>query len=134
MSDIKFNCPKCQRPMVADEQVRFHTLICPDCHHLFFPIAKDLPKTAPFMPPPPSAARLLDVQKQSAGLHHLAGILSRVGLGAAALGMLVCFLAVIGGDERTAVISAGSGLGAGAFLYLVAQLIHIRASVLNLEK
>ena len=134
MSDIKFNCPKCQRPMVADEQVRFHTLICPDCHHLFFPIAKDLPKAAPFVPPPPSATRLLDVKKQSADLHHMAGILSRVGLGVVALGLFFCFLAVIREDERTAVISAGSGLGAGAFLYVVAQLIHIRASVLNLEK
>jgi hypothetical protein len=37
MSDIRFNCPKCQRPMVGDRALLSELITCPDCREVFEP-------------------------------------------------------------------------------------------------
>ena len=40
MSDIRFECPKCNRHLIGDERLCLQTVDCPDCGHKFFPAAK----------------------------------------------------------------------------------------------
>jgi DNA-directed RNA polymerase subunit RPC12/RpoP len=40
MSDIRFECPKCKRHLIGDEQLSLQAVDCPDCGHKFFPSVK----------------------------------------------------------------------------------------------
>jgi DNA-directed RNA polymerase subunit RPC12/RpoP len=44
MSDIRFECPKCKRHLIGDEQLTLQTIDCPDCGHKFSPTIKTTPE------------------------------------------------------------------------------------------
>jgi DNA-directed RNA polymerase subunit RPC12/RpoP len=52
MSDISFDCPNCQKPLVIDEQGAGMTIKCPDCSHAIV-VPQKPPAAHPYQPPPP---------------------------------------------------------------------------------
>src|SRR5260221_11790205 len=57
--DVFFECPECQKSMVADESLVGQVIECPQCHLRVIVPAKPAPKPEP--PPPPTKEILAKV-------------------------------------------------------------------------
>ena len=122
--DIRFDCPQCHRSMTGDIQLLSGLVDCPDCGQNFKPVRK--PRISPVRP------ALNRVEK----LRRLGDGFTAAALVAFGLGLLILLLAVLlgvmnSGKYVAALIVAAAFLSNAVWLFLIAQIIHIRA---NTEK
>src|SRR5665213_94741 len=145
--EIHFDCPKCKRPMTGDKALLGEMINCPDCNEPFIPTPRKpapTPEPKP-VPKPESAAqneisqelaRRWEAQRRRQKIHYqadrftgFAGVFFVIGLliGVASLAQ------AISGEEGAGrwFIVAASLIGTAFWLYLIAQIVHIRA---NTEK
>jgi hypothetical protein len=134
---IKFACPHCQQPMEGEDTLYGQFINCPGCLRDFAPIAPASPAiTAKPAPRPPAAAQL-DLRDRVDDLRRQGSAFTAVAVILFALAAFICFATFIthlgdsDHDSATGYIASGSLLSLSLWLYLVAQIIHIRA---NTEK
>jgi hypothetical protein len=122
MNPVRFECPKCQQPIETDEVTARNGVRCPGCGTGFVPEGFRHVAAAPAAAVP--AGRRLAIQ--AAALGNVAFLLASVGL----IALMFCLLALNDHPQQmpllTIVLSAGF-FGAAFWVYLVAQLVHIRA-------
>ena len=53
-TEIHFNCPQCQRPMMGDDELQFVEIACPDCKYKFIPVDKVKHRAPDFKTPKPT--------------------------------------------------------------------------------
>jgi divalent metal cation (Fe/Co/Zn/Cd) transporter len=151
LGEIYFDCPKCNRPMSGDKALLGEMINCPDCGEAFIPTPRKLdPRTViPATPKMVAAAATLhsaqlaklesmrtrDNTNRAEKIHNRADLFAAAALWLCIIGLLVAFCSVyasISGDGAgSGYIWAGSFIGASLWLYLIAQIVHIRA---NTEK
>ena len=134
-NEIRFECPKCRRPMVADELILNEQVACPDCGHQFVP-----------QPPPGPGERLAretndllhqsELRKRQKALNRRGSGYTTVAILISAVGGLLFVGAGLGyvssNFEKVdwTLLLAGSAFIGLAFPFAVlAQLFHIRASL-----
>lgn len=120
---IKFNCPSCKQIIEApDEIVQEASATCPTCQHQFNPQIF-APKTTPI------ANALPDVD----GIEFRAKVFSRLALLFLVPGLIAVAIGILSAVQilylSGAWVFAGSCFGAATWLYLIAQIIHIRAQL-----
>jgi hypothetical protein len=134
---IKFTCPGCGQIIEApDEIINEEQVTCPTCSQEFKPALPSAPKQidppAPKSQPrnPPAVA----TPNPSEGIATMAGVftfLSILCLMGGVAGVFVGFSSGTGsaGDNDALIgwIVAGAGFGFATWLFLLAQIIHIRA-------
>jgi|ERR1035441_2020406 uncharacterized Zn finger protein (UPF0148 family) len=141
--EIHFDCPKCKRPLSGDKSLLTEFVTCPDCQQNFKPVPRK-PK-----PEPTAATKVkdeaesiierLNQQKQrnktsnktrnrADFFESLSGVFLALGVCA----MVGSIFSTLGDNNATVgwLIMAGL-IGTSFWLYLVAQIMHIRA---NTEK
>jgi len=131
-TEIHFDCPKCRRPMRGDRALLGEMIACPDCNEPFIPkprkavvLADDAPAIPRISGPDEVAARALSarqaqkIEANANAFARIAGISAVVGTAAAALGIL--------GQSAGPGYFAAGFFGLALWLYLIAQIIHIRA-------
>jgi hypothetical protein len=136
MSDIKFECPKCQRPMVGDEALIDQVVTCPDCQHYFLPRGdKDAVANAKAAAEKFSNENALAIlrQKKVEALQAEAGFFCRVGGIFCVVGLLALIIGLfsfmdVNGRPLGCLVFAASAIGAGLWLYFIGQIVHIRAN------
>jgi hypothetical protein len=117
-NEIHFDCPKCKRPMSGDKALLGEMINCPDCNESFYPI-----------PGKPTPSRAEKIRNQADRFTVAAGLFCGLGL----LLALSQLARAISGEEGagSGFIVAASLIGTSLWLYLIGQIIHIRA---NTEK
>jgi len=144
--EIHFDCPKCKRPMSGDKALLGELINCPDCNEPFIPTPRKpapTPEPKP-VPKPESAAqnetsqelaRRWEAQRRSQKTRNRADFfenLSGVFLALGVCAMVGSLLTTLDNSNATVGWLIMAGLFGFAFwLYLIAQLVHIRA---NTEK
>ena len=146
MSDFRFKCPHCGLSMVGDSELEAQPVTCPDCAHEFTP---KVPAIAPapigYKAPKPERKWEVKVtpakslKQRQAEIHGNADALSTIAVIIAVIGLIAA--AVIGSNYGSGiefVIAFGgtlvSFLAVSLWLYLIAQIMHIRASLMRLDK
>jgi DNA-directed RNA polymerase subunit RPC12/RpoP len=144
--EIHFDCPKCKRPMTGDKALLGEMINCPDCGEPFFPTPrKPAPTPEPKPAPKPESAaqneisqelaRRWEAQMRSQKIRNCAESFAAIAAIVCVVGVLTLVAAIcnsIAGESAgTAYIIGASLIGAASWLYLVAQIVHIRA---NTEK
>ncbi len=139
--EIHFDCPNCKRPMSGDKALLGVMINCPDCREPFFPVSKGEQSVREDADELPEKTRRMAEQKE---FHHreaigrirslawgftvgaiiLAAIAIIIALGSA-------FTSISGESSGNGFFIAGAFLGAALWLFLIAQIIYIRA---NTEK
>lgn len=131
LPEIQFECPKCQRRMSGDQALINELISCPDCGEVFQPSPN---KTTPL-----KANTLLQQTSQVSGRSGAIRFQAQVFILAAVIifgaGFLAGFFALLkyvaSEDASGSLIIAGSCAGIALGLYLIAQVVQIRA---NTEK
>ena len=132
--ELHFDCPKCGRPMVGDPALIHELICCPDCATPFQPRPRFSPalsaagpaRSGP-APPEHFAARSTlekrrsEIRFQAAAFSFVSGLCVVAGAGGLLLAILV--------GSVTAGFVAASAFGLALWLYLISQVIHIRASL-----
>lgn len=137
--EIHFDCPKCNRPMAGEDALLNELVNCPDCGHPFTPQVR------------PAKPELMEIEslklefartKAQLGKERIrtAQVASLRGQGkrlialsvffalAAVLFLMAAVCAAAGGDDSMRLlIYAVAALVIAFWLYLVGQLVHIRA-------
>ena len=148
MSDIRFDCPNCHRPMTGPQELYREVVACPDCQFRFMPKNFTGIATPPIeeKPAPPKQtviagtaklpnAEQINSEIRAAQIRRRAHSLELAAVWLAALGGVCLLLLLVGsinGDRSDGLLLlAGAMLGIGFWAYLTAQIIHIRA---NTEK
>jgi hypothetical protein len=147
---FKIDCPKCGQRMEVPEQGRDERLSCPACEAQFFPgmaPSFPLPKTTPVKGIEREAVREMeavvsDLEETKARLHEA----RRLAEGAENLNMVAWMLIIFGGILAILTFAYGTPVGQmfgaaagggsvvlGFILFLVAQLLHIRAALERLN-
>jgi hypothetical protein len=128
MNIIRLECPSCQQTVELPEAEARRGLTCPSCFKFF----------TPALPPAPTPAQqqiLENFQKPAAqktrALAENIGTLAGLCLVADVLVLIASGIQSINGPATAGWIGGGALLGAAAWLFVVAQIIHIRA---NTEK
>ena len=141
--EIHFDCPKCKRPMSGDKALLGELINCPDCNEPFIPTPR---KPAPTPEPKPAAVpkvkdeaesiferveqkkRRNKIRARADFFEKLAAVLLVLGV-CALVGSILS--AVNGNTPATSWIIMAVLFSTAFWLYLTAQLVHIRA---NTEK
>ena len=129
---MSYNCPTCNFPMEATVEQAGSGIVCTNCQGEFTPakIYDDLKqhypqKTKAGTVPKASAGRVRDKAESFEAVSILVFVLSIVVLAVAG------FFVLNGHDADWLFYIGGSFVAAAFWLYLIAQIIHIRA---NTEK
>jgi len=140
--EIHFDCPNCKRPMSGDKTLLGEMINCPDCSEPFFPVPRkevfppepEKTKASQSQPSPsilrkPDITRAEKIRSQADRFAVLAALFCGIGL----LIILAAVVQSLSGGSDTGIwfLVSASLIGAAFWLYLIAQIIHIRA---NTEK
>jgi DNA-directed RNA polymerase subunit RPC12/RpoP len=139
--EYKFTCPRCSQPIIADDVSLGQAISCPDCGQEFIPRP---------LPPQPSAAdvnaeqlrklKIQEIENQrekdvvAAKLETKAGSYSRIAGVLLLIGIIALIFGFVFITQNGGVGAAvdcwsvsGASLGSALPIYLLAQVIHIRA-------
>lgn len=136
--EIRFECPKCKRPMTGEASLTTEVITCPDCGEAFMPSPhRPAPSPAEIAAASARHRKLMEnlgrttTKSPADGLRQraqfftvLAAIIFVVGI---IIGLMSVCAAIVGGAGNF--LLAGVCIGASAMAYLIAQVIHIRASI-----
>lgn len=145
---IKFECPGCGQPMEGESEAEFQQCKCPTCGNEFFPKSiKILPTENPGKNPMPKSTLESPKNPASAGsaqvqawkLNHQRDAIRRTANGFtyvavlfAILGLVAFLIALLGmGDVQAGIgpwFACAGFWGSALWIYLIAQIIHIRAN------
>ena len=138
MNQIQFDCPGCGQTIETAETSQFELVKCPTCQREFFPVKTRLVRPAPAAPPTPSEVPTVDrslsvfpptesekVRRQAESFSAAASLCVVIGVLALLIGIGLSVGEGTGGGLSWLVMCAAFGLA--LWLYLVAQIIHIRA-------
>ncbi len=144
----KIYCPKCQAGIEIEEGLLEETALCQNCGHEFVPVWDDPDagneggEKIPHLAPAPrneagrsapaitqdeaAMRRRSAIREKADGFEFLSGLGFIAGLLTLAVGI---FMEVTGMDGGVWVAGAGGAMLTGSgWLYLVAQIVHIRAN------
>jgi hypothetical protein len=126
---LKLNCPACSQSIEApDEIMNEESVTCPTCANEFRPKLPPTVKRSPSYLGPKAAPHPAERIETVAGLFTLFSIISAfVGLMGFFIGMASAFGAQTGADGLIGWEVTGAGFGSAISLFVVAQIIHIRA-------
>lgn len=140
---MKFSCPACNQHIEAPEEMNGQTIVCPDCGLNFTALKSKYQKPSETSEKSFSTTAKVrsPVQEQlteSAQISKRAASFSK-GAGFALFVSAICFIIAIyvlafsdSGAQENAILFAvisGSALMVAFMLYLLAQLLHIRAAL-----
>jgi hypothetical protein len=126
---IKLNCPACNQSIEApDEIMNEQSATCPTCAHEFKPKLPPTVKRPPAYLGPKAAPHAAERIETIAGVFTLFSIISAfIGLMGVFIGLVSVFGAQTGADGLIGWEVAGACFGSAVSLFVVAQIIHIRA-------
>jgi DNA-directed RNA polymerase subunit RPC12/RpoP len=139
MSELRFECPKCQQPFEADAQAVRQGVRCPSCGHGFIPdkIKEELESIKRERESFETQIISKAIAQEAARIQQLAEMFVRTSkisflLGIVCLVVSLLFDFEVIGEASEAKIYLLAALSSVAFglalwLYLVGQIIHIRA-------
>lgn len=121
---LRIECPACQQPMEMDIDAARKGVICPECSEFF---VTALPAQA--------GAAYAHTQKRVAAIRNTASNFRAFAMICGLIGMFVMgatLVSLINGESHpSGWILSSAMIGAALWLYLIAQIIHIRANTLK---
>jgi len=128
MSFVAFNCPECNQRIEAPPETVDYDFQCPTCEASFIPSeSSDLEYVSSRKPVKHTFIKVNAIMLSRASL---------VAFGIGGLCVLAGLIAAIANDPRNSVILyyiAGGFFALGFFVCLLAQLLHIRAALEDIE-
>ena len=118
----RFECPVCSQPIETDEATARSGVVCPGCGQGFIPDG--------YKPAERAGMTSLDreLQRRRAKIQAQARSFTRLAVAFFLLAALLAFCALVLDWPSKTWLVAGSLLGVALWLYLVGQVIHIRAN------
>ena len=134
MSEVKFDCPSCGQPIETAEVEARRGLNCPSCYKFFTP---KIPASAPEPNAIPDVeakhlAKLKNRREQIRTSAELCSLFAKITFFLGLASLVISLFVVFGeGNPTIGFILGASLIGTAFWLYLIAQIIHIRANTLN---
>ena len=134
MKEIHFDCPACGQPIFTDLSTAIKSVACPACAHVFNPRSLPVPEPEGSVPDSETTKEVLEEQarQRAEKIHGQANSLSLIAGCCTSFGIMILLacmgLVFTGTSCFLGWIVASSLIGTGFWLYLVAQIIHIRAN------